>query len=119
MEPDLIGQEKSPSMKGVRAAVEKPAMEPDLIGQEKSRARHSRRRHHQGPAMEPDLIGQEKALEALIVSSSVFNPQWSLTSSVRKRVGAELYHRKNTNPQWSLTSSVRKRRQGFHQRGPV
>ena len=35
--------------------------------------------------MEPDLIGQEKAVAQLKPAIVIWDPQWSLTSSVRKR----------------------------------
>ena len=35
--------------------------------------------------MEPDLIGQEKGGRVLVLVDHVGGPQWSLTSSVRKR----------------------------------
>ena len=84
--------------------------------------------------MEPDLIGQEKSAADSAQAATQANPQWSLTSSVRKRISAQgnpqgtedpamepdlIGQEKGeqfatvtvriTPPQWSLTSSVRKR----------
>ena len=83
MEPDLIGQEKNLGSR-LSGGINKPAMEPDLIGQEKVRSSGSSKRALT-PAMEPDLIGQEKDLPPWIHGELEGRPQWSLTSSVRKR----------------------------------
>ena len=64
-----------------------PAMEPDLIGQEKSSSRALKEYERLEPAMEPDLIGQEKAMSIPSWNSAPY-PQWSLTSSVRKRASS-------------------------------
>ena len=59
-------------------------MEPDLIGQEKLWITVTLW-GEESPAMEPDLIGQEKGQAKADHARRPNGPQWSLTSSVRKR----------------------------------